>query len=343
MKSESEFKSFYDSALLPALNKLEADRGKIVRGMAPFLILFVLFLAGAIVGFITASNLATAPDSGEAEGAQFFMSISMGSVGGMIFTGILYALFYFFKFSKNITTLKTQFKNEVIGKMVTFADPSLTYEANRGMSQGDYRQSRLFLDTVHRYQSEDMVTGKLGSTAIRFSEVHAEEKTERNDGQTKSTEWRTIFKGILFAADFNKHFTGRTVVLADTAEKLFGGFGTMLQKMNMNRDPLIKVDDVEFERAFAIYGTNAVEAHYILSPSLMQRILEFRKKSGTINLSFIESRVYIAIPVRENLFEPRIYGTLVNYNRMVKYNKYLMLATGIVEDLNLNTRIWTKE
>lgn len=28
---------------------------------------------------------------------------------------------------------------------------------------------------------------------------------------------------------------------------------------------------------------------------------------------------------------------------VLKHNKYLMLATGIVEDLNLNTRIWSKE
>ena len=343
MKSDSEFQSFYQSALVPILTTLDGDRKKIVRSMRPFLVLFIIFLIATIAGFAISSNMNTDVYSGDTSTVQFFVKVTMVATGCMFITLGLYGLFYFFSFSKKIAELKHRFKGDVISKMVKFADESLQYDSHRGISQGEYKQSHIFPEKFDRYGSEDMVSGKLGSTAIRFSEVHAEYKIERHDGKTKSTEWKTIFKGILFAADFNKKFIGRTVVLEDIAENFFGSLGTMFQKMNMARDPLIKLEDVEFEKAFAVYGTDSVEAHYILSPSLMRRILDFKKKSGIINLSFIDSHVYIAIPVRENLFEPRVYSTLINYDRMVGYNKYLMLVTGIVEDLNLNTRIWTKE
>jgi hypothetical protein len=70
--------------------------------------------------------------------------------------------------------------------------------------------------------------------------------------------------------------------------------------------------------------------------------MALRKKSSGVQLSFIDSRVFIAMPINENLFEAPIFNSLLNYLRLSKYNDYLLLATSIVEDLNLNTRIWSK-
>ncbi len=41
-----------------------------------------------------------------------------------------------------------------------------------------------------------------------------------------------------------------------------------------------------------------------------------------------------------NLFEPSYFTPLADYGRMEEYYNDLKLAVGIVEDLNLNTRIW---
>ncbi len=347
MKSNEDFQAFYQTALLPIMMEIEADRKKLMRKMKPFLIISLPFLITAIGG-ITYSIFQTERSEANRDNPVVGLTLLAG-IGALLCTlliGFIYWLFYRFSFSKKIDAIKHRFKGDVINKMVKFVDESLHYEPQRGISQGDYQQSRIFVTNVDRYHSEDMVSGKLGSTAIRFSEVHSEKRIQRQSSKGEAQEeWKTIFKGILFAADFNKNFVGRTVVTADVAENLLGSIGTMFQKMNTARDPLIKLEDVEFEKAFAVYSTDPVEAHYILSPSLMKRIVEFRKKTGSINLSFIESHVYIAIPVRANLnlFEPKIYSTLINYDRIAGYNRYLMLITGIVEDLNLNTRIWTKE
>ncbi|MFT5169968.1 MAG: hypothetical protein ACI8Q2_000583, partial [Candidatus Omnitrophota bacterium] len=44
-----------------------------------------------------------------------------------------------------------------------------------------------------------------------------------------------------------------------------------------------------------------------------------------------------------NLFEPRIFKTLLDFKPIEEYFEDLSFAIGIVEDLNLNTRIWSKE
>ena len=75
----------------------------------------------------------------------------------------------------------------------------------------------------------------------------------------------------------------------------------------------------------------------------MQRILSLKKKAGYINLSFVNSNVCIAIPLKKNLFEIKIFSTLIDPDAIAEYYYLLKLLTGIVNDLNLNTRIWTKE
>jgi hypothetical protein len=133
------------------------------------------------------------------------------------------------------------------------------------------------------------------------------------------------------------------VVLPDTAERMLGKFGQNLQSMS-SRGQLVKLENPEFEKEFCVYSDDQVEARYILSPSLMQRIVEFKRKWDTkIYMSFRDSKVYIAIKMNKNLFETRLFKSIEDFNFIEENIRFLILITGIVEDLNLNTRIWSKE
>lgn len=338
MKSEAEFSNFYDLKLRPGLTEMDQER-KIMAGKTLrlwFIPLIYFSILGAFMWYVNQRH-----EAGESvkSGPQLPLVMLLGFVLAIGLPIVIYR----FSYLKRIRAIKSRFKEEVIGKMVKFVDEKLAYSPHAGISQAEYMSSHIFLTRPDRYHCEDMVSGILGKTGIRFSEVHAEQKRESNNNGRKSTTWVTIFRGILFVADFNKHFVGRTVVLPDFAEGLLGSFGAMFQKMAIGRDQLIKLEDPDFEKSFVVYGTDQVEARYILSPSLMKRIMEFKKKSGGICLSFINSQVYLAISVRENLFEPSLFSTLLNEKRMVRYYNYLELSASIVDDLNLNTRIWTKE
>lgn len=112
----------------------------------------------------------------------------------------------------------------------------------------------------------------------------------------------------------------------------------------MVRPQLVKLENVEFEKEFAIYGTDQTEARYILSPALMERIMAFRQQTKKrISISFINSQIFIAIPLSDNMFEAPLFTSMINYPKVAEYYNYLALCVGIVEILDLNTRIWTKE
>lgn len=313
MQSQESFKAFYDATLLPVLQEIEAERKKLVSA-------FTLYLLGGIVPAIP----------------LFLFVHPIAGVAPLI---IAFVVFYV-KFGRKINELKTTFKQRIVGGIVKFLHGDLAYDHTRCIPESIYHQSKLYLSNISRYKGDDLVSGTVGKTAIRFCELHTQQV--RKSG--KNTQVVTIFRGLFFVADFNKDFIGETFVLPDTAESTFGGLGTFFQKMNMSRPKLVKLEDIEFEKAFAVYGTDQIEARYILSPALMQRIMEFRKKTkATISLSFIQSHVYIGIPVNKDLFEAAVFNSVINYPTIAEYYNYLALCIGIVEDLDLNTRIWTKE
>ena len=324
MKTEKELRDLYRHSLLPDLVVLEKERKKVCKKLY------------AISGGTLAAVLLIAALTIRDIEAQFNLLFIFGIIWFMI-SAITYRA--------TTRNYVSDFKQKIIRKIVSFIDETLTYNPDASIPMAWFTGSDIFKRYPDRYKGDDFVEGKLGATEIKFSEIHAEYKTETTDSKgRRQTHWHTIFKGLFFVADFNKNFKGKTVVLPDTAERIFGHLGKMFQSWNVSRDQLIKLEDVEFEKAFAVYGTDQIEARYILSTSLMKRITDFKEKTKKqIHLSFVNSQINIAISYKKNLFEPRVFQTILNFQSIQEYFDDLTLAVGIVEDLNLNTRIWGKE
>ncbi|MBP7653665.1 DUF3137 domain-containing protein [Candidatus Dependentiae bacterium] len=323
MKTIDELKKYYETDMTPEILILEDARKSVIRKLL-YLFIFSLILAAVI--FFFAFNIL---------GTKVFILIIL------LFLIICIPGFYFI--TKKYTS---NFKNVVINKIITFIEPNLHYNKDGYINKSSYLESKIFTSLPDRFRGDDHVYGSIDKTKIDFSEIHSEYKTESTDKNgRKKTSWHTIFKGLFFIADFNKNFNGVTVVLPDLAERLFGSFiGNMLQKANINRGQLIKLEDVEFEKNFAVYGDDQIEARYILSTALMKRITDFKKKSKKeIYLSFVSSKIYIAVSYSKNLFEPKVFKSLLDFSQIQEYYDDLQLAIGIVEDLNLNTRIWSKQ
>lgn len=246
---------------------------------------------------------------------------------------------------------RLRFKQDLIGRLVAYYDPEIVYLPKRGIEKQEFRHSQLYRHRIDRYRREDLVKGKIGATAFRFSEVHAQYKTTSRSGGKTRTRWHTLFRGIFFVADFNKQFSGTTLVIPDQMERQWGKFGQQLQewsaKLGIQPGQLVKLEDPEFERIFAVYASDQIEARYLLSTSLMQRLVRFRHRfNQPISLSFVSSNLYLAIPTRKNHFEPPPLWVGVGAIAIADLQAYLddlNLAQEIIDDLNLNLRIWNKQ
>lgn len=263
--------------------------------------------------------------------------------GGIVFLGG--SSFLVLGYNQFYKTFKAQFKGKVIPAVVKFVDERLVYEPDRGLIN-QYSESRIFSQRYDRYKAEDTISGTFESTHFSFGEIHTEYKTVSTDknGNRKES-WHTIFKGMFFVSDFHKNFHGETIVDADFMERYLGKVGRRFQQWNPSREGnLVKLENPEFEKRFAVYSTDEQECRYILSLSMMERLVEMSKKINfKISLSFRNNQVYLAVFNNMDLFEPAVFGSLLKEEDYKIIISMMRLMTGVIEDLNLNTRIWTKE
>jgi hypothetical protein len=265
---------------------------------------------------------------------------------GAIIWFILGVILYQYRAGSLGSRYVTAYKSAVIPGLLTLIDPGLRYEATGGILTETFLGTELYTTSPDRYRSEDLIHGTYGKTAMRLAEIDAEEKqtTTDSEGRTQTT-YVTIFKGLLLIADFNKHFQGRTFVFPDFAESTFGNFGRMFQKWSGRRETeLIRLEDPEFENAFAVYSTDEIEARYVLSTALMRRLLTLRERFGKdVRIGFKESSIALAVPHREAFLEPSTKVSALETAQIEKMLTELQYFLELIEELDLNTRIWTKE
>lgn len=313
MIAQPNLTQLYDS-LRPALASLEAERRQVMNRI-------LLYGASLLAGLVLLIVLI--PGLRSFDGVWFFAVVGLGGIAAII--------------GGQTRAYRRRFKREVVAKLVQALSPDLRYEPEMGIGYGEYRASQLFTRTPDRYREEDLVMGKVGQTRLKVSEVHSEYKTESTDSKgRRSTQWHTIFRGLFFILDFPKPFKGTTLVLPDQGEGIFN----WLEQLSA-RGQLVKLEDPEFERMFVVYGSDQVEARYLLSTSLMQRIVEFRKEfKNPIYLSFTGGNLFMALSMRRDLFEPRVFRP-TRPEDLMEYLSDLRFALSVVDELNLNTRIWT--
>lgn len=322
MKSSSELTDYYYKILHTDLLELERDRKKLKSKVSTALFaiaLLTLILAGSLYRF-----------------SDYHVNMGVVSV---IFVAFALSSYLYRRMVKDYVN---EFKFRIMAPLIKAVDENLHYSATEYIPQYLFSYSGLFKQQIDRFSGNDLVRGNVDGISLQFSYLHAEHESQNTKGQSH---WETVFQGLFIVADFNKHFKATTLVLPDRAQKSFGDLiGGWLQSQNRTYGELIRMDDPEFEKYFVVYGSDQVEARYLLTPSMMKRILDLRHRcKKELYLSFKSEQIYIAIAYRKDLFEPSLFGSLLDYKQAIEYIKTLHLAVGIVQELQLNQKLWSKQ
>lgn len=316
-----QLEQLYEEQLKPRLASFEKQRKAIKRLFLSAFLSFVLFVF--VFPFLVAPNQVI-----------LWVFIIIGCLAALVFFGIGVVKFF---------TYRQQFKKGVVLEIVQLINPVYHYDSDNHIDISVFNESRLFKKIPDRCFGDDFISGKIEKTDFEFSELKAAIKQVTTEDGKKSTNWKPIFEGLFFHADFNKQIEGTTYVLPDTVEKLFGKVGQKLQK-SFGRGDLVKLENPAFEKEFKVYSTGQQEARYILTPTMMEAMINIKKKfNRKMHFSFTGERVYCAIEFSQGLFEPRIFKSGIQFKDIEEMYHLFGLIETIVHEMNLNTRIWTKE
>lgn len=307
---EQDFNSIY-THLEPALKTLEAKRVELkAKGTRKGLIAGgICCLAGLVI-----------------------MLLSKVSGIALVIPPVIGLIVLFYCINSQSGKLSFYYKTDIISKIISTLCETTSYKPDQGISEQTFVHSKLFSTPPDRYRSEDLITGVIGKTNFECSEIVAEEKQVIHDKKGRRETWVDIFRGFFFIADFQKDFKGDTLIYRNAWIKPF---------FNSER---VKLENQEFKKSFDVYSSDQVEARYLLSPAIMEKLLELdRKFPGKITVSFRHSLIVIAIPDSKNHFETSIWTSQTNNSQLKQEFNTLKALFNIVNDLNLNLRVWTKE
>jgi hypothetical protein len=228
---------------------------------------------------------------------------------------------------------------------IRYLDPSFRYQPSTQFPAAVYKSCGLFPSSYDTSSAEDHVVGTLDKTQFELQEIktHKKETYRDSEGRTK-TRYVPIFRGILFMADFNKNFLGQTVIETDVSEKKFGVLGRTAQRImgTVSDRKLVELENPDFERHYKVSSSDPTEARYLLTPTFMEALIRLKDKYGqNVQVAFLNSTIIIAIPHSSGFMEVGMNLDQLSQG-LEKFGHELLDMLEIIEDLELNNRIWNK-
>ena len=328
MKDISDFDRFYKDEFRPVLKRIDAVR---LRNIAYNVLSFLI----ACAVFVTAEKALFHWGIHVLPYVVFWALVFLIPIGSLLLKRRL--------FREKYGYLEKLYAEQAIGGLLRFVAPPLVLSPWENLSLDVFRSSRLCNDRVDNFSGSHLIYGRLGWTDVWFSQIHAQRReevvTRDKDGHIYIEEyWVTVFRGILFVADFNKDFS--SVVILRSRKR--GFFNDIRGRLFRSSEEIV-MENPEFNRFFTVYAGDPIEARYILTTTLMDRLVELRKRANQdIDISFVPPYIYLAMPYK-TLFRTPVYRSVVNRKTMRKYFLFLSFFAGIPAILDLDTRIWSKQ
>ena len=105
------------------------------------------------------------------------------------------------------------------------------------------------------------------------------------------------FNGVFIELDMNKKFEGQTFILEKDNIKDNLTLSKTYEKVNL--------EDSEFAQEFCVYSQNQIEARYILTTSMIDRLKKLKEiyKAEYIRAAFKDEKIIIMIQTGRDMFQ----------------------------------------
>lgn len=157
-----------------------------------------------------------------------------------------------------------------------------------------FEGENLFGSSTNGGDSEDVFMGTMSDVDFMLFEARRK-SISRSKNSSSAT---LIFHGLCMRLSFPKRFSGTTRVMSDR-----GVFNTLHTTGNDIPLERVKLEDAAFEKQFEVLSTDQVEARYLLTPALMERLVEVQQILGPktqLRAGFIDRHMLLTLDTRKN-------------------------------------------
>lgn len=242
-----------------------------------------------------------------------------------------------------------EFVKNITVPLVNTYFSQFSYSFEKGIEKNNIFESNFFSFSDYKninFESKHHFEGVIGRTHLEFSWLFFEDVSLRKVKNLDSV----IFKGMFFKIDFNKHFSGKTLVLPrESKYTLDQRINKFFQSLVSGSAKRIHLESQNFDERYVVYSSDRLEARYILSLNFMDNILDLEKeclalhKTDSPMFSFVNQNFYLAIPMERDVFGSTVGKSPLDVEDFTIKKSVMDFFAKIPEILELEKRIWTKK
>lgn len=308
MERINDFDSFYEQKLVPLLKdlRLQSDRSR-AWGATAIVAAILMLLSFGI----------------------YLTSETKGVSGWIALLSLILLIVGIYQYTAQRENYIDNFKEKVIRQIATYLLPEVVYKPSSFVASKEYKASGLFRQRYSDIDGDDYLQGVYKGVKFHCSELHTQHEVTPQGGL------ETIFKGLFFVAEPAAGFYGGTYIWTKGDEQLPRSVADEHFRMyalpGISR---IRTGHADFEKEYSVYSTDVNEAAAIVTPMMMELMLNFKKQlHRDVVYSFVAGRCYVAIPISENLLEPP--SDLEDKETIKEYFFTILLVLSIINQLHL--------
>lgn len=255
----------------------------------------------------------------------------MSAVFPLAIAGVVSILVTIVILSRITKQMKRSVSENVVRSVIETVFDEVYYDPFGRLADGIIENIDLGLPHFDEISGSDYISGTYNGLQVEMSDVKLVEVTYVHTKNGTRETRTTVFEGPWMICDFGKELSA-DLLLVERA-----GLGKKFAKGG------IKTESEEFNKNFRIESDSEHDAFYILTPHMMEYILEMdRKGQGRTHMRFMRGgKVHIAINSGKNSFE--LSGSNVDIAFLKsKFEAELRYITDIIDELRLQDTIYKK-
>ncbi len=179
------------------------------------------------------------------------------------------------------------------------------------------------------YESEDFITGRIGSVPFELCEVRVERASRVN------TNLFVLFQGIFLHATLEtQNLRGQLLIIPREKHEFFWESIQQAVKNGMREvDKWIR--NQEFRQHYLTYANKEVAIRRILPEDMQAAIMAYRQKTGKeIYLAFKKNHAYLAMPRTKDLLEPPYFRSVARFDLIHEFYTDISALLALMEDFD---------
>ena len=313
MVSKEEFINY----LQKLISAEEREKIKIAeknsKKTAPFMIIFIITsFVSAFLGVFLSSRVSGAS-------SIFIVLFIIGFIGSFICCILL------LKAKKILKQIEIKYKEQLIKFLLK--DKKFEYDMKKYIDRKTFRRSGIYTGLVSYYKGEDYLSlnipnddGTDSAYNLILSDLIVQREYKNAEGKTHT---QTIYNGLFGYIDFSFEFTHPFFI----NEKVY-------TSKSMER---INLEDIKFNKNFKVYCDDQVEARYILTTSMMQKLMLLKAKVGNLFIIMKDKTMFLGFKWKElfNISSKKKVG-----DAFLSIYEDIEILLALVKEIQTNNKIF---